>query len=67
MTSFPSSTLNLSLDSSLPLIATLSSSSSSPSRAKSVYVDNGVDTDDVAVTVVTPGSRSKSNLMSEMK
>jgi|LauGreDrversion4_1035100.scaffolds.fasta_scaffold215565_1 hypothetical protein len=68
MTSFPSSTLNFSFESSLPSIETLSSSSSSPSNVKSDN-DDDVDDDtvDVAVTVVTPGSRSKSNLMSDIK
>ena len=68
MISFPSSTLNFSFESSWPLIETLINSNSSPSNVKSDNDDDGDDdTVDVAVTVVTPGSRSKSNLISDIK
>ena len=67
ITNFPSSTLNFSVDNSWPLIDTLTNSNSSPSNVKSEYVDNDVDTDDVAVTTVILGSRSKSNLISDIE
>ena len=64
---FPWSTLNLSFAKSFPLIETLTNSNSSPSSAKSVKVDKEVDIVDVAVTIVSIGLRSKSNLISDIE